>query len=418
MTVPARICLVTTGHPSTNPRLVKEANALTAAGHVVRVVAAKFLRWADAADAEFAGRPWAVSYVHFGEVAAGWERPYRRVRRAVARRAVSILGPRPGLTELALHYVVPELARMAAREPADLYIAHNLAALPAAFRAARRHGARLGFDAEDFHRGELPDHEAGSVTDRLVRWTEARYIPRCDYVTAASEGIASAYAEELGIPKPAVVRNVFPWRDREVALPESERTAEKPEGTVSLYWFSQTIGPERGLEDAIVALAALPEPVVLTLRGRWADGYEAELNVLAARHGVGRRVRYLPPAPPGEMVARAACHDVGLALEQPLTRNRQLCVTNKIYTYLLGGLPAVATDTAGQRAACCEAPEATRLVPPGDAQALARAVANLLEGPSVRAEARRAAERAARTLNWDVEQNVFLEQVHRVLSSG
>ena len=49
------------------------------------------------------------------------------------------------------------LTAAAKRVPADLYIAHYPAALPAAAIAARRHGALYAFDAEDFHLGDLPD---------------------------------------------------------------------------------------------------------------------------------------------------------------------------------------------------------------------------------------------------------------------
>ena len=37
---PLRFCLVSSNHVANNPRLVKEADALAAAGHAVRVVAA------------------------------------------------------------------------------------------------------------------------------------------------------------------------------------------------------------------------------------------------------------------------------------------------------------------------------------------------------------------------------------------
>jgi siroheme synthase len=55
-----RVCWVTTGHPSTNPRLVKEADALIDAGYAVHVVACKFAGWANCADRRFEARPWTV----------------------------------------------------------------------------------------------------------------------------------------------------------------------------------------------------------------------------------------------------------------------------------------------------------------------------------------------------------------------
>ena len=412
----SRICLVTTGHLSTNPRLVKEADALVGAGYDVSVVACVFWPWAEAADAVFDGRPWTVRKTRFGEMAEGFGGRWIRLRHRLAREVTVRLGPHrvpDALLAQAVHYVTPELTRLASATPADLYIAHNLGALPAAAAAARRHGARLGFDAEDFHRGEPIDTPENAGRRALVAAVEDRFLPPCDYVTAASEGIGRAYAEATGIPLPTTVLNVFPLADRETDIDPEALEAEVPPGDRSLHWFSQSIGPGRGLEDAVAALQLLPDDVVLSLRGGWAPGYEADLRGLAERLGVGARVRALGHCPPDEVVARAAHHDVGLALEVPASVNRDLCVTNKLFTYLLAGLPTVATATTGQRGVCDGLPEATRLVAPGDAEALAAAARTLLEDPGARA----AAEAAGRTrYNWDAEQTLFLDVVAQTLA--
>src|SRR5262245_7998845 len=84
--VPRRVCLVTTGQPSTNPRLVKEADALSAAGYDVTVVGAFGGDWAIQADRSLlAQKPWAFDLVD-------WRRESRpllfwksRVRQRVAQ---------------------------------------------------------------------------------------------------------------------------------------------------------------------------------------------------------------------------------------------------------------------------------------------------------------------------------------------
>src|SRR5581483_4675772 len=90
------------------------------------------------------------------------------------------------------------LMRAAERISADLYIAHYPAALPAAAKAARIHRAHYAYDAEDFHLGDWPDGPAHETRRRLLRAVESRYLPKCAYVTAASPGIADAYAEAYG----------------------------------------------------------------------------------------------------------------------------------------------------------------------------------------------------------------------------
>lgn len=407
------VCLVTTGHLSTNPRLVKEADALADAGYTVRVVAARFWPWADVADASFAARPWMplAATVSFGALASPGRRLWHRVA-GLAARVVARRVALDGLRIRALHPAATMLVRETCRVRADLYIAHNLAALPAAAAAAHRHRARLQFDAEDFHRGEVNLTPETAVRLALTEQMEERLIPRCDAVTAASDGIAEAYASALGIARPTTILNVFPASDRSVRLPQETAAAERAPGTRTLYWFSQTIGDDRGLEDVLEALTHLPASVHLVLRGTWAPAYEAQFRARARLLGVADRIRVLMPTSPDEMVARAALHDIGLALEQPRTRNRDLCLTNKAFTYLLGGVPVIATNTTGQQSIAREIPEAIVLVPPGDAEALATAARHLLAD----ATAREAAACAARRYTWEAERERFLEVVRRVLA--
>jgi len=407
------VCLVTPGQPSTNPRLVKEADALAEAGYDVQVVACKYQEWADAADAAFDDRDWAVRWLYYGPLASRVRDLWQRIRRRASREFVGITGTQPGLTERAFHYAIPELTRLVRKIPADLYIAHNLAALPAADRAAQTHDAALGFDAEDFHRGELPDTTENALDRRITANLEERYIPRCDYVTAASEGIGEAYADTLDIEEPTTILNVFPWSEREHEVPDAALDGEVPDGRRSLYWFSQTIGPDRGLEDALRALPRLPDDVVLSLRGGWSPGYEKIFRRQARDLGVADRVRHLELVPPDELIPRTARHDIGLALEQPsVSRNRAICLTNKLFTYLVAGIPFVATDTPGQRPVVEDLPKVARLYAPGADGALAERVSELLSDTGLEEKALRAArERYC----WEVEKKTFLDVVQSTL---
>ncbi len=336
------------------------------------------------------------------------------VRQRVAQTLYPLF-PRQ-MRDAAYSRYVHELVSLAAEESADFYIAHNLEALPAAWQAAQMHDALLGFDAEDFHRGEFPE-EDDSLRKTLTEHVEERYLAACDHITAASEGIADAYAETLGIQKPDAVLNVFPPDEREGQTPPEELKEEKPEDVISLYWYSQVIGPDRGLQDALRALPRLDERVHLTLRGRWADGFEEEFRGLAQEFGVDYRLRVLPPAPPEQLVERAAQHDVGLALEQGHTRNRDLCVTNKMLVYILAGCPVVATDTTGQRRICEDVPAATRLCPIGNAEALAEAIRSLVVDDTALQQATEAARSAgAERCNWEEEKEKLLRAVRDTLS--
>jgi glycosyltransferase involved in cell wall biosynthesis len=326
-----------------------------------------------------------------------------RIRQRAASAAVRAGIRIDAIDVAALQRIGPELRAAAMRVLADLYIAHNLGALPAAVAAAAKHGALAGFDAEDFHSGQLTGGEQDDLV-KLTRRVEQRLIPRCAYVTAASPQIADAYAALCNIPKPTVVLNVFPLASRPA------KSLRRADTKLTLYWFSQTIGPGRGLEQAVRALKLLPAEVELHLRGAWQTGYESDLRAIASGEGVAqhRIVGHLP-APPDQMIRLAAIHDVGLALEPGHPANNNFALSNKLFTYLLAGCAGVATHTAAQAQLCSQLGSAAVVCDPENPAALASAIRPWLDNRALLHEARIAAWNLGTTkFNWESEQHRFL----------
>jgi len=300
------------------------------------------------------------------------------------------------------------LRRAAIDVPADLYIAHYIPSLPAAAAAARRHGAMLGFDAEDFHSGEGAGDPGDESRMAMARRIEAAILPLCDYLTASSPMIADAYAAHYGIPVPVTVLNVFPLdMAANIASPQASSVA----GRLRAYWFSQTVGLDRGLQSFIRAMARTRADVSLDIRGgnRW--GHGGTLLALARELGVGHKVRLLDLAPPQEMVRLAASYDLGLSLESDTIESRRLCLPNKIFTYLLAGVPVLMSDTPSQRKLAAELGEAAAVMSLADSQFIATELERLAD-PQVLSAAKSAALRLGRQrYNWDREKQVLLAAV-------
>lgn len=397
-----RVCIVTAGHIGSNPRVVKEADALHDAGHEVSVISARVLDLVEPLDQALMRRiPWRLERI---DLRPPLRRRLRRVVQLCARRAYAGLGlawcAEPGLSASA-----GIVRRAACATSADLYVAHYPAALPAAAAAARLHGARYAYDAEDFHLGDWPDGPAYEIERRLVRAVEGRYLPGCAYVTAASPGIAEAYAEAYGIEGPRVVLNTFPLAH---AAP-----APTPRGSAqpgpSLYWFSQTIGPERGIECAVRAIGHAATRPHLYLRGTPATGFAARLMQFAREAGAAGRVHLLPPDQPDRMEALAAAYDAGLCSETGHTAARRLCLTNKLFTFLLAGIPPLLSDTPAQCRFATEAGFSDLLYPLDDPAALAQLIDRLLGNPEHLAAARMQAWRLGQErYNWERERPKLL----------
>ena len=180
---------------------------------------------------------------------------------------------------------------------------------------------------------------------------------------------------------------------------QEPRDVRDPEA-LSLYWFSQTIGPGRGLEALARALSGLHGNWQLFLRGDLRNHrpwFEATFPL-----ELRSRVILLPTVPNRDLAAHSASHDVGLALEESDVRSRDLTATNKIFEYLRCGLAVVATRTQGQAEVMATCPEAGWLIPPGDSEALRQCLQNLLDASQHVARAKaKAREAAAGPWAWE-----------------
>ena len=374
-----RICVITAGHLATCPRMVKAASALAEAGHDVRMISTKFLDWAADADRPLAPRRWrAVDFRRRSAPAAYWR---TALEFHAARHWVRRMGARHaslGTLAAANGRAARDLLKLALAEPADLFYGGTRGGLAIAALAARHAGVPYGIDLEDFHDGE----SEGSPCE-IIRQIERRVLPRAAFVTAGSCAIASRYEADYGIPV-LPIHNTFP-------LPAQAPDPEPPgHGALRLYWFGQTIGADRGLEDVIRAVDLA--------------GIRAELHLRGAGAFTHRQlpVHIHPPAPPGQMIDLCRPYDIGLSPEEGRTPNRELCLANKALTYILGGLAVVLSDTAGQRQFACELGEGALRYQPGDIATLAAGLKRWAHDRPALRRAREAAWNAARN-RWHWE---------------
>jgi glycosyltransferase involved in cell wall biosynthesis len=334
---PSKVIIVTVGQPSTNPRTMKEVEALTRKGIKVKVFYGFWTRWAKDTDRPLM-KDCAAEFVLVGgdpdEATFDWW--MSRITHKLFRLMSAYI---PGARKYAVSRISFALARIVKKEKADLFIAHNLGALPAAALAARSHKSALGFDAEDYHRGQYDDPHSQEVRNTIA--LENEFIPACDYVTAASPLIAAVYQRLYPRVPVFAINNVF-----EKKYLQPFRESHSP--GLSLFWFSQRVGPDRGLEVIIDTLNLLRgHDLKLYLLGECSPEYKNELLGRAENKAA---ITFLDPVPSAGIFSIAARFDVGLCTEIPLVReNRDICLANKLFTYLLAGNCIIASETQAQK---------------------------------------------------------------------
>lgn len=402
------ICLLSGHHLCNNPRVLKAADALDAAGYRVRVLGA----WLDAGLAArdetlLRARRW--TYEPVIDLVAGRgaaRRQSLRVRtRLRAGRAIAAVRP---FNAWQLGYCTRELLEAARQTNADLYIAHSEQALwvVAELRAA---GRVVGVDFEDWYSEDGgPDAERPQT---LLRKLEGELLVADVHATCPSGAMSRAIATAYRCRPPTVVHNTFAWSSR-LRLDGAVKD-RCDSGLPSIHWYSQTVGRDRGLEDLMLALPLLERPVAVHLRGVASPAARQRLVDLVPA-GWRERVHFHPPVANDELPSRIAEHDIGFAGETGYCTSRDVTITNKLMDYLLAGLAVVASDTAGQREVAAAAGGAVTLYAAGNARSLAAALAGLLACPARLAAARHAALAVAeRRYSWEHDRPVLVAAVRR-----
>ena len=427
---PKDIVLITSGQPATNPRLVREADLFTANGHHVTVLYCYWNKWATLADQElFSSRKWQRILVAGAPGKASISYYKNKFFHHLLKwcNRLQITGR---LKTYAFSRATPPLIQAARRIPADLYIAHNLAALPAAVSAAKRHHASAGFDAEDYHRQETAASPDNQESRRKVM-IEDIYIPQLDHFTTSSSGIAELYYQHYH-RRPLVIRNLLP----KVEIPHTTETIAPSASmasmasmakialmdvprTIKLFWFSQTIGPNRGLELIMEALRYIaPGQYELHLLGEPKLDYVRQLHGLASLNNIPWSNLHLhKPVGPEELTKLCTSFDVGLASEPGFCLNNDIALSNKLFTYIQAGLAVLLSDTTAQRSFFDQHPTIGKCYQKDDAVHLAQAIQYYVDHEQVLADTKNSNyQMGQRALNWEMESQTLMQSIELILS--
>jgi glycosyltransferase involved in cell wall biosynthesis len=381
------ILLLTSGCPTTNPRLVKEANALIARGYRIHVIYGYIADWADKLDSGL------IEKVNWTCELVGGHPSKRKITWAfscLVYRSARILQHVGPLKYFATRLSWPLFIAGRRYQP-DAIIAHNLGALPPASLLARLKNIPLFFDAEDFHRAESREPSQNHLAERI----ENKLIPHCRRMTTASPAIADAYRELFTDANVMTVNNCFSLQDQQPLA------SANVECGLKFVWFSQTIGPDRGLIEFLEAVTSSPTETTMeiTLIGTIESAFEDELRttILSEKHRISLRI--LEPMTEVQIMEQLQKAHVGLALEQNTPQNRDICLTNKVFSYLLNGCQILYSNTTAQSNFYAEYPQTGRLVDLADHQSISDAVRYFSEQlPHMD---------ALRQINWQLARDRF-----------
>ncbi|MDD2455920.1 MAG: glycosyltransferase [Kiritimatiellae bacterium] len=245
--------------------------------------------------------------------------------------------------------------------------------------AARRWCDRLGvplvfdplisaYDKQVWERFKLKADSPAAL--KLLSW-ERGIFAKADLVIADTPCHARFFAETLGIT-PERARVVYVGADEGLFKPAAAR---EPRATAEVLFYGSFI-PLHGAQTIIEAARVYQGPPV-----RWrllGDG-PAKLDCQKAAEGLANVV-FEAPVPYADLPARVHRADILLGVFGTTMKAGRV-IPNKVFQALAAGRPVVTRESDAYPSEAKHS-DALAFVPPGDARALAAAVAAWLERPA------------------------------------
>lgn len=285
---------------------------------------------------------------------------------------------------------------------------HDVNTLPTAWLAARLGCARLVYDAHEIS----TSREGYDSFRRLVGMVEKKLMPKADGSITTTDARAKYFARAYGVARPTVLQN----RPRLTRCQASNRIREELGLTAPwpIIVYQGGLQQGRGLEKLVRTAADVPDAYfVLIGGGRLTQG----LIQLTEQLGLQERVHFIPTVALAELPTYTASADIGVQPIENTCLNHYTTDSNKLFEYLIAGLPVVASDFPEIRR-IVRGQDVGLLVPANDATNLALALNKLVADPELRAFYAGNARITAGTLNWEEQESRLVDLYRQILSSA
>jgi glycosyltransferase involved in cell wall biosynthesis len=282
----------------------------------------------------------------------------------------------------------------AVKQDADIYHAHDFNVLLTTWLASRFGRARIIYDAHEI----TTDREGYSVSRPFIRMIEGLLVHKVDAMITTNHMRAVFFQKEYGIKPPLVLQN----RSKFQAPLHSNilRETLNLEENVPIILYQGGVQNGRGMRN-LVQVAERVDGAYFVFVG---SGRQEAIvkGMIEAKH-LESRVFMIPMVPLNELPFYTASADVGVQILRNTCLNHYTTESNKLFEYLMAGLPVVASDFPEMRRIIKDY-EVGLVVNPDDVDEIANALKRLITDSSLYQRFRKNALSAAKGLSWEEQE--------------
>lgn len=284
----------------------------------------------------------------------------------------------------------------------DLVIANDISSLPLAFAVAK--GSPVLIDAHEYSPREFDERFSWRLLfGRYYHYICKKYLISTSGMTTVCQGIADEYFRNYGV-RAGVIYNA----PEDQKLMPSTSTDE----VIRLIHHGAAIR-SRHLEVMIEMMSYLDSRFTLDFMLVETDPkYMAQLR---AQSKGNDRIKFIQPVATHEICQRLNSYDVGIYLLPPVNFNHEHALPNKFFEFIQARL-ALAIGPSPEMARLLEKYGCGVVADSFEPKSLARVVENMTHEDIV--IYKKAANRAATELNYDVGGKLLLSEIERITIDG
>ncbi len=268
--------------------------------------------------------------------------------------------------------------------------------LPVCYLVGKIKRCTILFDSREVYT-EISGFNNKPFIKKMVKIVEGFILHRISQ-TFTTGPLDSRHIEKLyDLPKTELLRNMPRRSTSENPVDYRTKLPEKLKGPVLVY--QGTLVKGRGIEASLDILKKYPDcGLVLLGGGEHQSGYEK----MAAEMGIAERIVFAGKIPQDQLIEYTAGADAGLCLIDNISGNNYYALPNKLFEYLMAGIPVLVTDLP-QMKEIVDTFEVGAVIPENDIDSVVSVLKTWQKSSGTIRKLKANCSKASQILNWDNE---------------
>jgi glycosyltransferase involved in cell wall biosynthesis len=277
----------------------------------------------------------------------------------------------------------------------DVLVSNDLDTLLPNFLVSKLKHLPLVYDSHEYFTG-LPEIQNRPIVKWVWKTIEKLIFPRLKYVMTVSEPIASLYHEMYSI-RPLVVRNFSKKAGQIIPFPKGEINVSADD--LLLIIQGTGINIDKGAEELIDAVN-ITGGVSLLVVG--SGDVVPHLKQHVKRLNIEYKVKFIQSVSWEKLMKYTKSANIGMCLEKDTNLNYRYSLPNKLFDYIAGGIPVIASDLP-ETGKILNEYKCGIIIPEVTPVDISKAILSFKNNPYLSAELKRNAVIASELINWEAE---------------